>query len=106
MKGHNGWQNTDVWDFAGIWTPSPNWDGVLPDTMGFAGAVMGKRYNKHEAMKVLSWEMIIPEAGTLVVDSCFIPPGTVWQIIHQPAKDSRTETKPSWGGPYVFKVVE
>lgn len=106
IKGYNGWQNTEVWDFAGVWTPRPDWDGVLPDTMGFAGAVVGTRYNKHEKKKVLSWSLQFDEAGSVTVDSCFVRPGTVWQIIHVDADGNRTETKPSWGGPYTFKVVK
>lgn len=107
IKGHNGWQNTEVWDFAGVWTPSPNWDGALPDTIGFAGAVVKKRWNKHESVKAISLHMIFEEPGTVVFDSTFVRPGTEWMVIH---KDDQTgerwESKPGWGGPYTLTVVE
>ncbi len=106
LKGHNGWEGTAVWNFAGIWTPSPNWDGTLPDTIGFAGAVIGKPYGKHENKKVLSMNLIVPEPGTLVVDSCFVRPGSTWSIIHVDSEGVRSESKPTWGGPYKFKVVK
>lgn len=98
IKGHNGWENTSVWDFAGIWAPEVNWDGTLPDTIGFGGATMKQDYNKHDEMKVLSMEMIIPEEGTIVIDSCFYRPGGFWKF--------GSGEKPTWGGPYEYKVIK
>jgi hypothetical protein len=106
IKGYNGWQNSEVWDFAGVWIPRPDWDGNLPDTMGFAGTVLKARYMKHPLQKVLSWSMVVQETGELVVDSCFVRPGTTWQVIHADAAGKLVNSKPSWGGPYTFKVVK
>jgi hypothetical protein len=106
IKGYNGWENSDVWDLAGVWVPRADWDGNLPDTMAFAGAVIYARYKQHPMQKVLSWSIVVEDPGQLVVDSCFVRPGSVWQIIHVDNEGQRTETKPSWGGPYTFKVVK
>ncbi len=98
IKGHNGWENTSVWDFAGIWTVMVDWDGALPDTVGFGGAVIKNRYDKHEREKVLSWDLIIPEEGTITIDSTFFRTGGFWKF--------GSGEQPEWKGPYTFKVVK
>ena len=103
IKGYNGWENSSKWNFNGVMVRQSDWDGVLPDTIGFAGLVSSKdNYNKHEKMKVISWEMIVPEPGTIVVDSAFYPPGGVWEV----AVGNGEPTRPTWDGPHKFKVVK
>ena len=106
IKGHNGWESHSVWDFD-FWIPTPDWDGNLPDTIGFAGAVVKNRWNAHDLMKTISMHMMFEEPGTVVVDSAFVRPGTYWMTVHQDDQTGeRTESKPNWGGPYKFKVVK
>lgn len=98
IKGHNGWEGTEVWDFSGVWTPLPDWDGNLPDTIGFGGVTVHKRYDKHPNQKVLSFDIIVPTPGTLHIDSVFTRPGGYWKFVNN--------EKPVWTGPYAFKVVK
>ncbi|MBU0983611.1 MAG: hypothetical protein KKA42_07060 [candidate division Zixibacteria bacterium] len=98
IKGHNGWQDASVWDFAGVWTPEVDWDGKLPDQIGFGGAVVKKQYGPHELTKVLSFDIIVPEAGTIVIDSAFFPPGGYWKF--------GSGEKMTWDGPHTYKVVK
>jgi len=102
IKGHNGWENTAVWDFAGVWPVMTNWDGALPDQIGFGGLVIKNHYGKHEKQKVLSWEIIVPDAGALTIDSAFFPPGGIWAV----ALAGGVEAKPTWHGPYKYQVVK
>lgn len=102
VKGYNGWENSDVWDFTGVLDVQPDWDGVLADTVGFGGFVIKQHYGVHEKMKVLSWDIMVPDAGTLMIDSSFFPPGGKWLVVHT----SRTEVRPAWHGPYKFSVVK
>lgn len=102
IRAHAGWEGTNVWDFTGLRIISIDWNGTLPDTIGFAGLVVKNRYGPHDKKKVLSWAMVVPQAGTITVDSTFFRPGNQWVIIGPDAK----EVKPVWGGPYKFKVVE
>lgn len=98
IKGYNGWEDKSKWDL-GFWAAMTDWDGVLPDNMYFGGAVIKKRYLPHENMKVLSMEMIIPETGTIVIDSAFSLPAGYWKF-------GSSEDVPTWDGPHVYKVVK
>jgi hypothetical protein len=102
IRAHAGWEGTKVWDFTGIRLVPIDWDGNLPDTIGFGGLVVKNRYGAHEMKKVLSWTMVVPQAGTIVVDSSFFRPGGIWAVVGPDG----IEMKPVWGGPYKFKVVE
>ncbi len=100
VKGFNGWQDKAVWDFGGVYAVPTDWDGNLPDVVGFGGiAVKQGMQVTAEPVKVLSIDLIVPETGQLVVDSAFFPPGGEW-IFTPPI------TKPAWGGPYKFTVVK
>jgi hypothetical protein len=105
IKGYNGWETAGIWDLGGVYIPRPDWDGNLPDTMAFAGAVVKKLYNKHPLLKVLSWNLVINEPGQLVVDSCFVRPGSAWQIVHADST-GLVISAPGWKGPYIFNVVK
>jgi hypothetical protein len=98
IAGYNGWQDKSVFDFTGVIVSEDDWDGILPDTVGFAGIVIKKRWQPQESQKNLSMHLMIPTPGTIVVDSAFFPPGGDWMYDN--------EQKPGWGGPYTFKVVE
>ena len=98
VKGLNGWENKSVFDFTGIIVSADNWEGVLPDTVGLMGIVVKKRWHPQPLQKQIVFDMIVPEAGTLEVDSAFFPPGGEWMYDN--------EQKPGWGGPYKFHVVE
>ena len=102
VRAHAGWEGTNVWDFTGIREVPINWDGNLPDTIGFGGLVVKNRYGIHDKKRVLSWTIIVPQAGTLVVDSTYFRPGGIWAIVGEDG----IEIKPAWGGPYKFKAVE
>ena len=104
IKGYNGWQDQSVWDLKGIFVVEWNWDGVLPDTLGFGGLCVKQRYTKHELEKKLSFDLVVPEAGTLIIDSSFYPPGGKW-LFSAPARIAPT-VSPEWGGPYKYKVVK
>jgi len=98
LKGFNGWEDKTVWDFSGLLATMTDWDGNLPDTVGFAGVVIKQRYGPHDLMKNISMNLIVNEEGILVFDSSFFPPGGKWKYDNN--------EKPVWGGPYKFKVVK
>jgi len=98
IKGYNGWEGKAVFDFTGVIVAPHSWEGTLPDTIGFAGIVIKKRWQPQELTKQLSWDVIVPDTGTIVVDSTFFPPGGDWMYDN--------EELPGWEGPYEFKVVK
>lgn len=104
IKGHNGWQDKSIWDFSGVFVCEIDWDGKLPDALGFGGLAVKYKYVAHKAERKLSFDIMIPEAGILVIDSAFYPPGGKW-LFSAPARIGAS-LSPSWGGPYKFKVVK
>lgn len=98
VKGHNGWQDKSVFDLTGVLAAIKNWDGVLPDTLGFGALVIKNSYEPHEMQKQISVDLIVPTPGTLTIDSTYFPPGGAWQY--------GMGDKPGWGGPYHLKVIE
>ena len=64
VRAHSGWEGTNVWDFTGLRLITVDWNGNLPDTIGFGGVVVKNRYGPHERKKVLSWAMIVKAAVT------------------------------------------
>lgn len=102
VKAHNGWEGFSAWDFTGIRAVLNDWDGELPETIGFGGLRVKNVYDAHENKKVLSWTIIVPETGKFTIDSTFYLPGGIWAIVGPDG----AEIKPAWGGPYTFKVVE
>lgn len=100
VKGFNGWQDKSVWDFGGVYVVEKDWDGVLPELLGFGGISVKQHFMPTATpTKVLSIDVIVPDTGRLVIDSAFFPPGGEWVVTPPP-------TKPAWGGPYKFKVVK
>ena len=98
IRGYNGWDDKTVWDFSGLLATMTDWDGTLPDTVGFAGVVIKQRYKPHDLMKNISLDLMVNEEGILVFDSSFFPPGGKWKYDNN--------EKPVWSGPYKFKVVK
>lgn len=104
IKGYNGWHDQSVWDLNGVFVRETNWDGDLPDTIGFGGLAVKKQYKAHQPERKLSFEILVPEAGVLVIDTAFFPPGGKW-LFSAPARLGPS-LAPHWGGPYEFKVVK
>jgi len=103
IKGCNGWDDKSIWDFGGVFVVERDWDGELPEVLGFGGLSIKKIYEPHELAKVLSFEMIVPDTGVITIDSSFFPPGGTWMFSAPPP--ARTE-EPDWLGPYTFKVIK
>jgi hypothetical protein len=103
IKGYNGWDDKSIWDFGGVFVVERDWDGELPEILGFGGLSIKKLYEPHELAKVLSFELIIPDTGVITIDSSFFPPGGTWMFSAPPP--GRTE-EPDWLGPYTFKVIK
>jgi hypothetical protein len=108
VKGYNGWEGKKIFDVTGVMAPEHGWDGVLPDLIGFAGAVAKMRYEPHKKMKVLSMELIVPKPGTLTIDSAFFPPGGTWKWVpgNMAEEGEPQYDRPTWMGPYSWKVIE
>ena len=79
VKGYNGWQDKSIFDLTGVLAAQKDWDGMLPDTLGFGALVVKNSYEPHEMTKTLSVDLIVPTPGTLMIDSTFFPPGGNWQ---------------------------
>ncbi len=107
IRGWNGWNDYTNWDFLNK-AVLKNWDGNLPDTLGFVAAVAKKKYMPHEQMKVYSIGLIAPGPGTLVIDTAFYPPGGSWKAVLAPAApgDDKQDERPHWKGPFKVNVVK
>ncbi|MEK7775272.1 MAG: hypothetical protein AAB305_05255 [Candidatus Zixiibacteriota bacterium] len=99
VKGYNGFQDKSIWDLSGVFVVDTLWNGTLPDTLGFGGICVKASYLPHPLQKNLSFDLIFPEAGIVVVDSSFYPPGGQWLF-------ALPEHHPTWKGPYKFTVVK
>ncbi|MDH4157525.1 MAG: hypothetical protein OEW00_09660 [candidate division Zixibacteria bacterium] len=105
IKGYNGWQDKSIWDLQGVFAVERDWDGQLPDLIGFGGVAVKIGYRKEvEPSKKLSFELVVPETGTLVVDSAFFPPGGEW--IFSAPEEIELLHVPAWDGPHKFKIVK
>jgi hypothetical protein len=104
IKGYNGWHDQSVWDLNGVFVRETDWDGQLPDTIGFGGLSVKQKYTAHEPERKLSFDIMVPTTGTLVIDSAFFPPGGKW-LYSAPARIGPS-LAPKWGGPYKFEVVK
>ncbi len=105
IKGFNGWHDKSIWDLQGVFAVERDWDGQLPDLIGFGGVAVKIGYHKEvEPSKKLSFELVVPEPGTLVVDSAFFPPGGEW--IFSAPENIELLHVPAWDGPHKFKVIK
>lgn len=103
IKGYNGWEDKSIWNYGGVFTVELDWDGTIPELVGFGSFCVQKEYKPHELHKCLSLDIIVPEPGIITFDSSFYPPGGTW--VFAGPKPSAS-TKPDWGGPYNFTVVK
>lgn len=103
IKGHNGWEDKSIWDFGGVFAVERDWDGELPELLGFGGLCVKKDYEPHDLAKVLSFEIIVPDTGMITIDSSFFPPGGRWMFSAPPPGPAG---EPDWAGPYTFKAVK
>lgn len=103
VKAYNGFENASIFDMGGLHVVdmiSPtSWDGKLPDTIGFGGMCVHKKYEPHPLQKNISIDLIFEQPGTVTIDSSWFPPLGEWMF-------APPEHNPEWGGPYTFKVVE
>jgi hypothetical protein len=102
IVGFNGFESKALFDLLNQAVPT-DWDGKLPDVVGFLLHGFKKRWQPMEDTKAYSIMFTVPTPGTLVVDSSFFPPGGVWIATNENGGPSDT---PTWGGPYKFKVVK
>jgi hypothetical protein len=104
VKAYNGWEDTSIWDFEGVFVSGKSdWDGQLPDLIGFGGVCFKNDYRPHDLKRVLSFDIVVPDTGMIVVDSSFFPPGGNWMFAGPPPDQIKV---PKWGGPYKFKVIK
>ena len=103
IKGFNGWEDKSIWNFGGVYAVENDWNGEMPELLGFGGLSIQQQYQPHDIQKCLSLNMMLPETGTITIDSAFYPPGGGWMFA-SPAEDGVHQ--PKWGGPYTFKVVK
>ncbi len=97
IKGYNGWNDKSVWDMGGVYVAPTDWDGTLPDYLGFGGICIKKSYTPHKYEKKISFDILVKEAGTFVIDTAFFKPSGKWLF-------APPSTAPKWNGPYTFKV--
>ena len=97
INAYNGFEDRSIWDLGGIQKRVDSWDGTLPDSALVGGISMNNVWGVTAEKKYFSFEMIAISAGTLCIDSAYIPPGGAWMYAPGP--------NPAWGGPYCFKVV-
>jgi hypothetical protein len=102
VKSWGPYNGHDMFDLLNS-AVSDDWDGKLPDNMGFMTHIMKKTYLKLDNMKAYSMDVIVPNPGTLVVDSSFFGSGGVWMMVTEATMEPHI---PEWKGPYKFKVVK
>jgi len=102
VKGYNGFEGKGIFDLLNKPVFS-DWDGKLPDQMGFLTHVFKKTWAKQPVQKCYSIDLVVPTAGTIVIDSAFFPPGGKWILV---TSAQQPPDVPAWKGPYKFKVVK
>ncbi len=99
VKAYNGFEDASIFDMGGLHVVETDWDGKLPEVVGFGGLCVQKSYEPHKLQRNISMDMIFDQPGTVVVDSSFFPPRGTWMFA--PPKHS-----PTWVGPYKFTVIK
>lgn len=105
VKGYNGFEDKSVWDMTGLKVMEIDWDGNLPELLGFGGVAIRQGMQKQDWTKQISFDIVVPSAGTIVIDSSFYPPRNPW-VFATPARAGGEPVYPDWYGPYTIKVVE
>jgi hypothetical protein len=103
IRGYNGWEDKSIWNYGGVFVVDRDWDGEMPELIGFGGIAVQQDYKPHEKQKCLSIDLLIPTPGMITVDSSFYPPGGRWLFA---GPKPGTSEEPAWGGPYTFNVVK
>jgi hypothetical protein len=104
VKGYNGFADASIWDLYGMMVVETDWDGTLPELLGFGAVGNKQKYLAHAWEKKLSFDIVIDQPGTLVIDSAFFPPGGKWLYASPPGTVESHE--PDWYGPYKFQVIK
>lgn len=99
VKAFNGFEDASIFDMGGLHIVEKDWDGTMPELLGFGGLCVHNKYMPHENQKNMSFDLIFTEPGTFVVDSSFFPPMGIWMF-------AAPKHFPEWAGPYEFKVVK
>ena len=99
VKGFNSWQDKSIWDLGGVYVVESDWNGKLPELLGFGGICVKQRYKPHDTQKNLSVTMRFNDPGKITVDSSYFPPTGKWLF-------ASPNYKPKWNGPYKFTVVK
>jgi hypothetical protein len=102
IKGHNGWQDHTIWNFGGVYAVTTDWNGAMPELIGFGGLSVQQQYEPHDRQKVLSFDIIVPEPGSMTIDSSFFPPGGKWMFA---TPVPGIIENPEFGGALHFKAV-
>jgi len=104
VKGHNGFEDSSIWDLTKVMVVRHDWDGKMPELIGFGALCRNEEYLEHKMERKLSFQVQFDEAGTIAIDSAFYPPGGRWMYASPP--NTIPTHKPKWDGPFEFKVVE
>ena len=98
IKGYNFWKDKSFFDLD-LGVKEQEWDGTMPEHLGFWGLSAKRSLPPIEMTKAFSIRIVVPDTGTIVVDSSFFPPAGSWMFA--PPGDA-----PKWSGPYKYKVVK
>ncbi len=98
ISAYNGFDSTFYWDMGKLQKPVYSWDGKLPDSVLFGGVSMNKGWPKTEKpTHYISIAMRANQAGSICLDSAFIPPSGAWLFA--------PKTGPAWDGEYCVTAV-
>ncbi len=98
ITAYNGFESTTYWDMGQLQKPVYSWDGKLPDSVLLGGVAMNKGWPKTEKpTHYISIAMRANQAGSVCIDSAFIPPSGAWLFA--------PKTRPEWGGEYCVTAV-
>lgn len=105
VGGYNGFQDKTIWDMTGLRVVPIDWDGNMPELIGFGGVAVRQGLPKQDFTKQFSWDFIAEQTGTIVIDSSFYPPRNRW-IFATPERAGGEPVEPDWYGPYTITVIE
>jgi hypothetical protein len=98
ITAYNGFESTTYWDMGQLQKPVYSWDGKLPDSLLLGGVAMNKGWPKtSKPTHYVSIALKANQAGSVCIDSAFIPPSGAWLFA--------PKTRPDWGGEYCVTAV-